>query len=186
MTKTIAMQVLGPLALVVLTALPIAGHGATVYTIEMIVFADLDGDARYAENWKVDPGRPDTSRALPVSSGGAGVQPIGPSAYRLSGAWQALKRSGSFRPLRHVAWRQPGVSEKRAPEILIGQEGATPIFGTVRISRSRFLHVNLDLIFENEDGRYRLTTRRRMKSNELNYIDHPMFGVLVIATRPGN
>ena len=36
--------------------------------------------------------------------------------------------------------------------------------------------------FSHIDISYRFINHRRMRSNELHYIDHPMFGVLVIAT----
>ena len=49
---------------------------------------------------------------------------------------------------------------------------------------SRYLHVELDLIFEGSDGlRYRLAERRRVRSNENHYFDHPAFGVIARITR---
>jgi hypothetical protein len=152
------------------------------YAIEMIVFAHPGGDARFAESWRADPGMPDRSRAQPVVAGGA-VAPVSPSAYRLSGIWQALRASAGYRPLRHLAWTQRGASQRSAPEILVGEQPDAPVQGVVQVSRARFLHVKADLLYLDADGSYRFTVRRRMRSNELHYMDHPMFGLLVIATR---
>ncbi len=151
------------------------------YAVELIVFAHPGGEARYAESWRSDPGSPDLTRASPVSAN-PGVEPVSPSAYRLSGVWQALRASPAYRPLRHLAWIQRGASEQRAPEILVGEEPGAPVSGVVQISRARYLHVKVDLLYFDADGRYRFTTRRRMRSNELHYLDHPMFGVLVVVT----
>lgn len=76
--------------------------------------------------------------------------------------------------------------------------------GTIRVSVSRYLHVELDLLrrirpaasypsYEQsfEGGvteqtqpynRYRMQAHRRMRSGELHYIDHPLMGVLIKIT----
>lgn len=149
----------------------------------MIIFANTDGDDRYSETWRADPGVPDTSRAAPISGADNAVVAVGSNAYRLSGIWQVLRGSSQFRPLRHLAWTQRGRSSHSAPELLIGESPTSDVYGTVRLSRSRFLHLDLDLLLNDDNGSYRLINHRRMRSNELNYIDHPLFGVLVIATR---
>ncbi len=75
--------------------------------------------------------------------------------------------------------------------------------GTIRISIKRYLHVELDLIrhitppsfapyeqpfndtlteYPQTDNSYRMQANRRMRSNELHYIDHPLMGVLIRIT----
>jgi hypothetical protein len=74
------------------------------------------------------------------------------------------------------------------------------IDGIVRLSRSRFLHLALDLRYRRSDTRsegrlfsifdreteqeslYRLTQSRRVRSGELHYFDHPRFGAIVLLT----
>ena len=62
--------------------------------------------------------------------------------------------------------------------------------GTVEVSLARYLRVDLDLLYIRPAGgevaapeavptRFRLVTERRMRSRELHYVDHPLFGVLV-------
>ena len=76
--------------------------------------------------------------------------------------------------------------------------------GTVRVSGKRYLHVHLDLLLrrpappnlrsDTQTGNayantyahryqaYRMTDHRRMRSERLHYIDHPLMGVLILAT----
>ena len=172
----------GALAMFIALSLAAFNAHAQSYAVEMIIFANIDGDDRYSETWRADPGLPDTSRATPISGADNGVVAVGSNAYRLSGIWQVLRGSSQFRPLRHLAWTQRGRSSRSAPELLLGDSPSSDVYGTVRLSRSRFLHLDLDLLLSDDNGSYRLTNHRRMRSNELNYIDHPLFGVLVIAT----
>jgi len=70
--------------------------------------------------------------------------------------------------------------------------------GRIRISLTRFLDVDADLLyrsnvslpdtsgaFVNEFRSFRLTEFRRMKSNTIHYIDHPMFGMVIAIDRYG-
>jgi len=79
-----------------------------------------------------------------------------------------------------------------------GVEGppAPYIDGTIKLIRKRFLHVDADFLYrapyiedpanrltrEQWPQAFRLTESRRMRSRELHYLDHPMFGILIIAT----
>jgi len=70
------------------------------------------------------------------------------------------------------------------------------IDGTIKLVRKRFLHIEADFIYrapfiEDKDNRlerqqwpqaFRLQETRRMRSREIHYLDHPMFGVLILAT----
>ncbi len=74
-------------------------------------------------------------------------------------------------------------------------EGPPPpiINGTIKLIRTRFLHLETDLIYHNTladdkgelqlpSRNFRMQTSRRMRSSEIHYIDHPMFGILVLIT----
>ncbi len=95
---------------------------------------------------------------------------------------------------------QPGLPEDRAKPFDLALLGVTNPRGNVRVYLSRFLHVSLDLSYQDGTGvtapepagnelreialppRYRLTTERQTRSGELHYFDHPAFGVLVRVT----
>lgn len=174
-----AVQRLVLLTLSLLLSVAAPAVHAQNYALEIIVFANPGGDARAAETWRADPGLPDVTRAQPA---GISVTPLGPNAYRMSGIWQALRASPGYRPLRHMAWLQRGTSRARAPVVLLGEGPDSEIYGTVRLSRGRFLHVDLDLVLQDADGPVRFKTSRKMRSDEIHYLDHPLFGVMVVAT----
>jgi len=67
------------------------------------------------------------------------------------------------------------------------------VHGTVMVSLARFLQVEVDLLYHRPANgepaspdfaptRFRLVAERRMRSGELHYIDHPLFGVLILIT----
>jgi len=86
----------------------------------------------------------------------------------------------------------------RSTSIAASRAGAE---GTVRLYRSRYLHFEADLLYHRPAGRagagstsgtagtaanwqptlFRLRESRRMRSEEIHYLDHPLFGVLVQA-----
>lgn len=164
-------------------------QAASWYVVELVVFERLDGDG-YGEYWPPDPGQPDLARAVEIGRGGGAFSIVDGGGLRLGGVVSELRKSGSFRPLLHVAWRQPGYGKSTAKPVHLrgGRVGAV-VDGTVRVYRRRFLHVETDLIYRPAEGGFvmtpfRLRESRRMRSRELHYIDHPMFGVLVQIT-PG-
>lgn len=161
-----------------LAAASVTCHAQGWVLVELIVFNNSDPSALTAERWRASPGVPDTTLAVPLAVGSDRVRPMGPSVYRLAGVWQRLRDSGQYRPLRHLAWRQPGMTASRAPIVQVGNDPNGAVFGTVKVSQSRFLHIELDLLVRDGDGSFRVQTRRKMNANELHYIDHPLVGIL--------
>lgn len=53
--------------------------------------------------------------------------------------------------------------------------------GSIRVHLARYLHAEVDLLYHRDgvDTRFRLLESRRMRSGELHYLDHPVFGILV-------
>ena len=130
------------------------------------------------------------------------------SALALGGVWRALRRSARYRPFLHVGWRVPGLSHGAARPVHVsphldvrrtggpGPEGGgrPAVEGTVKVSLARYLHVELDLVYsrpsqpgnggtaaqDTAPASFRLVSERRMRSNELHYVDHPLFGVLAL------
>ena len=110
------------------------------------------------------------------------------------------------RPAHIRSWTEPDVSQ--SADALVESSGAyRPVIeGTLEVYRGKYLHVNADLLYYRDhalglssatgtvagsgetDGRteyagppamFRLTASRRMRSRELHYLDHPVFGLLV-------
>ena len=120
-----------------------------------------------------------------------------------------LRRSAHYRPLVHAGWRLPGLPRSAARSVHVGRSlddgevraaegvgaGRSSVHGTVTVSLARFLQVDVDLLYHRPASseaaapssaptRFRLVSERRMRSGELHYVDHPLFGVLVLLT-PG-
>ena len=189
-----------------------ADASARWFTVEIIVFDDPESRALHEEHWPPDPGEPSLEGAIELTVPiGSGPDEDVPHAFRLldrselslNGAWDALRRSARHRPLLHAGWRLPGARPGAARPAHLGAFLADPagggggglpsVRGTVKVSLARYLQVDVDLLYGRfadgavaaSDGtptRFRLEAQRRMRSGELHYIDHPLFGVLMRIT----
>jgi len=173
------------------------------FQVELIVFERTDDYGVLAESWQPERGRPPVEESIQLivadespseDTGTFAYRLLNPSLYSLKDSWSGLRYSKSFRPLLHYAWRQPGLSEKHARWVHLyvppqGDSGfgtAAPLIdGTLRVYLSRYLHVDADLLYQRADveTQFRMQSSRRMRSGELHYLDHPLFGVLILVTR---
>lgn len=120
---------------------------------------------------------------------------------QLGDEYARIERLSAYEPLVHGGWVQEGLAENEAHPFDLVYLGASNPRGTIQLHLSRFLHVTLDLDYFATSAtlggprtgsfalgeipsapRYALETQRRLRSGELHYIDHPMFGVLVLVT----
>lgn len=178
------------------------------YQVEIVVFANTESNAGEAEAWPVDPGTPsaqDARSLAPPGSDGA-FTVLADSQLQLGGVVAALRGSGSRRPILHTGWRQPVLERGKAEPVwidggarryLADGRNVAEVAGTLLLTRSRFLHVWTDLLYAEPGAQaptelgmlataqattYRMQDHRRMRSGELHYIDHPMFGLLILCT----
>ena len=104
------------------------------------------------------------------------------------------------RVLLHVRWRQWLTGQSTAIPVHLyggpayGDPAELSLYpypwaleGTLTLWMSRYLHVEADLVYQQKDAKdhlhpYRLTETRRLRSNELHYLDHPSFGMLIQLT----
>ena len=203
------------------------------YQVEIIVFAHREFDAgeeHFAQ--ELAPLRADQSLlevplyvqpSPPLTTGPATAAPDpasapvdDPLAFRLLAAdqlqlnteYRKLTNGGAYRPVLHAGWVQPGLPEDQAKPFDLALLGVRNPRGSVRVYLSRFLHVSLDVSYQDGTApaapatepvgnelrevalapRYRLNTERQTRSGELHYFDHPAFGVLVRVTpvQPAN
>ena len=163
------------LALIALLILLAVGPSlaANAYDFEMIIFERPGaGDGEY---WPDAPGSPDNSATRSISSVAlaSSSRRLGPIAY-------TLKQRGMV-VHEHIAWREtPGPrNSKRWWSIDAGR-----LSGKIQITRGRFLHLNTDLVLREAGSNrsYRVRLKRRMRSDELHYVDHPKLGIIIRAT----
>jgi hypothetical protein len=197
--------------LLILSGIPQLVAGGPWYQFEMIIFERIAKGAGSTEFWPEDPGIPSRVNAiqLPTQASGsnklAAYKPLPKSARKLNAHWQRLRNSRNYRPHVHVAWRQQVTSPERAQRLYLElpQKNAPAKFeGTIKVGVKRYLHLETDLLFrrplkrgatsESQTGMlsfgpdyrpYRAQSLRRMRSGKLHYIDHPIIGILFLATR---
>lgn len=165
----------------------------THYQVEVLVFLQPEGIS--AELPPPPPPPEPLSQGLPPLSQPQ-AEPAGPAAglpegfmsprepLTLTAAAEALRRRG-YQPLWHQAWIQPpGDREGVVLPLLaaLGQGRATPgLDGTISLTRGRFLHLGLDLRWQPGPAlEAEMTQRRRIRSGEEHYFDHPRLGVLAL------
>lgn len=186
------------------------------YDVEVLVFKNNTPESGTGEVWPADPGQPDLARTIelvppaqsnPLPGAPQPFQQLDDASFALKGATAKLTASPNYRPLLHLAWRQPVTAQADAPAVHVySDETAAPpeekaaakaIEGSIRISRNRFLHVDVDLLYRETGSSapllfggektaapmsFRLQQSRRINSGELHYFDHPAFGLLVKLT----
>lgn len=200
------------LPLCLLLSLALTANADDFYKVEVIVFQHLDPAAVGAEAWPAQPGTPALDQALELSAlasapaavaaaqapARAGWRALPAAQLTMGGAVQRLRNSARYRPLLHVGWVQPLDNADRgaAVHVFSGMTGARDdsvsqslINGTIAVRRGRYLHADIDLVYK-KDVTARLTHSRRLRSKEVHYIDHPLFGVILSVSpvekgRPG-
>lgn len=116
------------------------------YDVEILVFANTNPDDQ-GEQWPTDPGAPDLGAASELGAPDGPTQ-LGPQTYRLSADDTALKRSGSYQPLLHLAWRQTAGPLDASHGVHIHGPGtADTVDGIVTLSLGRYLHLDMDLLY---------------------------------------
>ncbi|HET7133738.1 MAG TPA: CsiV family protein, partial [Gammaproteobacteria bacterium] len=156
-----------------------------------------------------DPAAPPAA-AGDAAGGAAAELPVDPLAIRilrpeelqLTAEYRKLERVPTYVALAHGGWVQPGLPEDQSQAFDLAQLGVMNPAGTIRVYLSRFLHIAVDLSYRDtlhgapaapapasgdltEIGvapRYDLEAERQTRSGELQYFDHPAFGVLVKVT----
>lgn len=126
--------------------------------------------------------------------------------FKLTEVWDKLNQVEAYGPVLHIAWLQPA---RRAAEAVPYDLVITPvdpdvITGTLTLYKERFLHLEVDLTMreandveadstsgfssrfelfpDNDDAVYRMNQSRRIRTSNLQYFDHPRFGVIAAVT----
>jgi hypothetical protein len=173
------------------------------YDVELIVFRTLNPNAS-PEEWGMEAAAAGQRLAIPDDepSPFAATAPAPPppttstfpalpsAKYELSAIADTLRRSRNYQPLAHFGWTQPGYPRGDAKYLTINSlvPAGSGIVGQVALSRGRYLHLTLDLVYDAPGAtgeptqRFVLRQSRRMRSNERHYMDSPRFGVIAIVT----
>ena len=166
-----------------------------LYDVEVIVFRH-NSQPGQDENWQTpEPGAVRARGQFPKNQ----FTELSSSRFKLNPVRYSLQQGGDYAVLYHRAWRQLAYSTANAADYPVhsfSDDNRNSIEGTIRLVRERYLHLNVDLLLMESAGSkpglysdgpgnipaYRLTEKRRIKSSELHYFDHPKFGMLVMVT----
>jgi Peptidoglycan-binding protein, CsiV len=128
-----------------------------------------------------------------------GFRILRPEELQLTAEYRKLERVPTYLPLGHGGWVQPGLPEDQSQPFDLAQLGVLNPAGSIHVYLSRFLHVTVDVSYRDTlhgppaaaagglaevdiAPRYDLVAERQTRSGELQYFDHPAFGVLVKVT----
>ena len=167
----------------------------TVYNIEIVVFRNQSG-AGGPEDWSArsvarGPDTPDSTVT------GRFVQTIASSQYQLNAVAARLQNTTNYPPIAHFAWQQTASSwGSRAGFTVTKLAGNVPgLTGTIYLERGSYLHLGMALNYQPANvptglsaspGQvFNMNESRRVKFDQLNYFDHPAFGVIALVT-PAN
>lgn len=182
------------------------------YDVEVIIFSHNSQQYRDSELWPVDyellqteasqvllPPSADTGKPVAFSR-------LATSALQLTSEAARIQSAPDMELLLHTGWRQPGLPEEKAVSVKIDGEPEQRMSGTLKLVLSRYLHINTDLVyrepvsdsetkqldstpvdastfsFEPRYQAYHMKQSRRMRSRELHYLDHPLFGMAILVT----
>ncbi len=173
---------------------------ADTYRVDLILFQNL-----YAASAGGLPTPAPAVDAIPLTDtarlNAAGIRILPDSDFALQDQWARLRSSQQFRPLVRLAWTQTDPPAERGPSLQLRSgtpftvydpQGlssflSTPIDGSVALRLSRYLHLDVDAMLNEQRGTgamaYRLNDRRRMRRDELHHLDSPKLGVLAKVTR---
>src|SRR3990167_7883938 len=152
-----------------------------IYQVELIIFSHLTETALNSEQWPRLQGNEinntNTVSLKPVNGSGSYFTLLPSHDFQLTQEQKNLHHNPNYHTLLHLAWRQPIYEPRYSQGVQI--HGNT-VNGTLKLSVRRYFDLTIDLLFASSDKYFRLQQSRRMRSNELNYIDFPLYGVLKI------
>lgn len=177
-----------------------AQAGLQSYDVELLIFRNLSGKET-PESWGVEATSNAQATAVPDEESGAieAPAPTAPTAsfpslpaskMKLTAIEETMRRSRAYQPLAHIGWTQPGYARNAAKYLSVSSlvPAASGLQGQIALSRGRYLHLTLDLVYDAQGEtpqRYVLRQTRRMRSTERHYIDSPKFGVIAVITPSG-
>lgn len=182
------------------------------YVAELIIFEHTATSAWLEESWPMQPARLDSSeKDITLSSVmGNGWQQLGEGQWQMRDVLRRLSAAGSYRPLVQAAWQLPTQGRDEANTLTLPEgmsSSGLPVQARIKIYKQKFEHVELEVQVEKrlppalreafmkhnrlsadqlgDSWRFRLQESRKIKPGELQYFDHPLFGVILLITQPG-
>ena len=133
---------------------------ASSYQVEIIVFEHLFHETD-EEISRIGLDLPDLDKSIDfgsIETDSGKFRLLSPGMYKLGGVYNELKASRNYRPILHMAWEQPQLTQSVARYVRVRKtegisgEGETfdplvKVDGVVRIRSAQFLHADVDLFY---------------------------------------
>lgn len=164
------------------------------YQVELILFSHFTPQSLSSETW---PTLAPPSLSTPTQTR---YTPLPASQFKLNAEAKRLAQTAGYTVLMHTAWVQPIDNAQNAKPIQLLEttpDGAQ-ITGILTLSVRRYLeaelnlwvgeplhqleHITRQISFTSaptDTVYFQLNQKRRMRSKELNYLGHPLFGILI-------
>ncbi|OGT41497.1 MAG: hypothetical protein A3F13_03570 [Gammaproteobacteria bacterium RIFCSPHIGHO2_12_FULL_40_19] len=159
------------------------------YDVQVIVFSHITPQTVQAQEW------PAVSSSAQIT---APSEPTSP-AFALAHERKMLERNPTYKILLDRHWQEAWHGENGTITIpLVGRNNQSQLQGTMTITLGHYFDVDTKLMLTEPTAalqrfatngffshwnqptfNFQLSENRRMRSNELNYINHPLMGVLI-------
>jgi hypothetical protein len=172
------------------------------YQIEVIIFSQNTQNTEVFEQTRSELSLPANLAFLSQSEYALPSLLQNPVAYArvksedrlLNGTYNKLQRNSNYQPLLYESWIQPARSNQVNKGVHLGVTGnynEDLLNGILKIQRGHYLHLIMDMEYApgqftstdktafSEPVIYHLKEKRRFRLNEVHYLDHPTFGIIV-------
>lgn len=179
-----------------------ASVALTGYHVELIVYSHLNQSGFNNETWSTADNSAAANYGLSLSSlkTNLNLHSVTANQFTLSDFAKKLSNSPNYKILLHTAWYESLAQLDKSTTIQLNggdryTNGLSEMNGHVTVRMNHYFDVNFNLTFAipnavleklTQDKKYLnqpfvfipLKESRRTKSKELNYVDHPLYGVL--------
>lgn len=164
-----------------------------LYQVNVIIFEHITPQVLQSEQWSAITHMPDLTDSVSPQLLPSDASELKLVNYRFG---RKIAQKEHYKVLLDIAWQQPiPVTKYAQPIRIIGNK----IYGTITINRDRYFNIATNLILtepasylddigpgnyaanitDNYYKSFQMLQTRRMRSKELNYLDHPLFGMLI-------
>ncbi len=171
---------------------------AEIFKVEIIVFENLAQKGWVEEYWPQDIDLINTNRAINTTA-------LSRHSNMLNGAKSRMTRAAGYNILFHKSWLINAQPRSKTQPILINTNPQSAqqssLNGYLHFYKERFVHVDIKLDLDKKIPttikekfakqqnipinelpnfwQFQIKESRKIRSNQLHYIDHPLFGALV-------
>lgn len=170
--------------MMIVSCLTQAKNTSPFYQVDLIIFTHQNASSLPTELSLGNAVLPNTMNAIPlrmdVNPAKTPYHLLPSSSSQLRQEYWALHRKPQYRVLLHYTWLQPLNNQRSIILPKTSHEG-WQVEGTVRIRRSNYYLLDSELLFSalNNQASFVFSQKQRLKGGEINYLDHPLAGMLI-------